>query len=223
MSAIGTGRRTTNYTRERTLRAACWFNDHDAPAPNCSCGLYAVANVVDALYRLCAMTSNIRRLVRGGCWPYRPSMGMVPVLAHVTLHQVMDHDDIATAPILWHDEADSLATNFPVLRAGSAEIQRMFVTAEPRGTATSAEAKRGALEDAVVLAERLTEQFGVPAVAGFPEYTAQDWDARPEWMRAEPWRSEYRVGGVLWRFARASAVRSTNSRHQHRLQAVAAG
>ncbi|WP_156747833.1 hypothetical protein [Mycobacterium sp. 1465703.0] len=70
MSADRSGRRTTNHTRERTLRAACWFHDHDAPAPDCTCGLYAVANVVDALYRLRAMTINIRNLTResgSGC------------------------------------------------------------------------------------------------------------------------------------------------------------
>lgn len=197
MSAIGTGRRTTNYTRKRTMSAACWFHSHDAPAPDCTCGLYAVANVIDALYRLRAMTYNIRRLVRGGCWPHRPNMGMWPVLTHVTLHGVTDHDDMATAPILWHPEADSLGTNFPVLRAASAEIQRMFVTAEPMGTAQDAETKRRAASNAALFVERLAEQFGVPAVAGFPKYTAEDWDTRPAWMRDEPWRTEYRVDAVM--------------------------
>ncbi|OBJ10888.1 hypothetical protein A5625_10490 [Mycobacterium sp. 1465703.0] len=34
-------------------------------------------------------------------------MGMAPVLTQVTLHRVVDHDDIATAPILWHPDPDS--------------------------------------------------------------------------------------------------------------------
>lgn len=197
VSAISGGRRTTNYTSEPILRAACWFHDHNAPAPDCSCGIYAVANVVDALYRLRAMTINIRNLAKGGCWPYRPSMSMAPVLTEVTLRRVVDHDDMATAPILWHPDADSLSTNFPVLRAASAEIQRMFVTTEPRGTATSTEAKHEAVKNALALADRLAEQFGVPAVAGFPEYTAHDWDTRPAWMRNEPWCTEYRVNRLL--------------------------
>lgn len=213
MSAIGSGRRTTNYTREPILRAACWFHGHDAPAPDCTCGLYAVANVVDALYRLRALTSNIRRLVRGGCWPYRPHRGMAPVLTRVTLHRVTDHDDFATAPILWHPEADSLDTNFPVLRAASAEIQHMFVTAEPMGTAQDDETKRRAVSKAVELADRLAEQSGVPVVAGFPQYTAQDWDTRPAWMRDEPWRGEYRVSSVMRGFARDSYEGGLSTHH----------
>lgn len=53
---------------------------------------------------------------------------------------------------------------------------------------------------AAELAGRLAEQFSVPAVSGFPEYTARDWDARPAWMRHEPWRGEYRVNRVMHGF-----------------------
>jgi hypothetical protein len=157
------------------MNAECWFSsNHKPPEPYCYCGLCAVANIIDAIYRWRAMTSNIQRQVKGGCFPYRPSLDMSPVLTEVTLRRVVDHDDIYTAPIVWHEgisDDEVLRANIPVLRAASIEIERVFVPSEPMRIPhdpepPSAETQREAAEKAAQLVDRLAANFGVEAVTG---------------------------------------------------------
>jgi hypothetical protein len=144
------------------MRAACAVHDHDPPAAGCPCGVYAVANVVDGLYRLRAMTANIRENDWYNCWwPLWPDRGMAPILAQVTLHRAVDHDDRGTWSILSRVKRQ-ISVSTPVLRGASAEIRRVFVTPELIGT-----------EAAVKLANRLSVTFDVEVVAGFPKYTAR--------------------------------------------------
>lgn len=210
-------RSSTCFTRDRIMRGVCPLQDHAAPAPGCACGVYAVANVVDGLYRLRAMTMNIRNRAAGSQFPCFPDSGMVPILSRVELHRAAGHDDKGMAPILTQFDANgherylplgiwsrvkqvddlgrktyvSLGTSIPVIRAASAEIRRVFVTAELIGA-----------EAAIELANRLAASLDVEAVAGFPEFTARDWDTRPDWMSTEPWRSLYAVDAVMSCFTR---------------------
>jgi hypothetical protein len=43
-------------TRSRVMHAVCAFVAHDPPAARCSCGVYALENVINGLYHLRAMT-----------------------------------------------------------------------------------------------------------------------------------------------------------------------
>jgi hypothetical protein len=96
--------------------------------------------------------------------------------AYVELKRVVDADDRGKAPPLADRRQWDLDTHVPVLRSGSAEVTRMFVTDE-------LDRYRRTTGSAVELAERLAASFGVEAFAGFPEYTSAEWDSRPEWMR----------------------------------------
>jgi hypothetical protein len=62
------------------------------------------------------------------------------------------------------------------------EITRFFVPDELIGAAAAGD-----------LAQRLEARYGVEAVTGYPDYTTDDWDSRPKWMRTEPWRSMYSI------------------------------
>jgi hypothetical protein len=193
----------TCRTTDRIFRAACSLHDHDPPAPGCRCGVYAVANVVDGLYRLRAMSRNIVADDWYNCWfPLWPDRGMAPILAQVTLHRAVDHDDKGTWSIL-SKVKQQIGASTPVIRAASAEIERVFVTAGLIGR-----------EAAVELANRLAASLGVEAVAGFPEYSTDDWDTRPDWMRSEPWRSRYFVDAMLPGFTRDGyRPEQANERH----------
>ena len=116
---------------------------------------------------------------------------MAPVLSRVTLRRAVDHDDKGVAAILWHRGCEPIATSTPVIRASSLEITRLFVTDELIGTV--------AADD---LADRLATRYDVEAVAGFPEYAADDWDTRPDWMHTEPWRTLCAVDAVMSGFTR---------------------
>jgi hypothetical protein len=54
---------------------------------------------------------------------------MAPVLAQVTLHRAVDHDDQGTWSIL-AEVKQQIGASTPVIRAASAEITRLFVTVE---------------------------------------------------------------------------------------------
>ncbi|SON63381.1 putative low molecular weight protein-tyrosine-phosphatase [Mycobacterium simulans] len=176
-------------TNNRIIRATCSIDpDHEPPAFGCTCGIYGVGNGVDALYRVRAMTANIRREDTYNSWfPYHPNRGMAPVLTHVMLQGAVAHDDVGTWCPLSHVR-QQIATSTPVIRAASAEIIRIFVTRELIGA-----------EAAVEVAERLATTFGVEAVAGLPTFTRHDWDTRPQWMRTEPWRTKYHVDALIGR------------------------
>jgi hypothetical protein len=108
--------------------------------------------------------------------------GIAPVLTQVTLHRAVDHDDIGTWSIL-AGVKQRIGTNTRVLRAGAAEVTRMFVPGGSIGAQACATVGGG---------------FGVETVGGgYPEYTHADWDWRPEWMRTEPWRTRYAVDELL--------------------------
>lgn len=182
---------TTWRTTDRVLRAECPVSHyHTPPVPGCACGIYAVPNVVDAIYRVRAMAINIRD-ADPGWYPFAPDLGMVPVLARVKLLSAIDDDDVGTWAVLsalkQHIDAPT-----PVIRAASAEITRIFV---PGALIGAAAADR--------LAQRLAAGFGVETVGGeYPEYSAAEWDSRPEWMRDEPWRTRYFVDAVMTGFTR---------------------
>lgn len=174
--------RTTN----KLMHATCSLRAHQPPAPGCACGIYAVTNVVDAIYRQRAMAANIRRADTYNCWfPLNPDRGMVPVLAQVRLRQAVEHDDKGTWSIL-SQVKQQIKVSTPVVRAASAEITRMYITDELIGP-----------EAADGLAQRLAASFGVGAQVGPPHCTANDWDSRPEWMRTEPWRTQNAVDSTL--------------------------
>lgn len=190
-------RSSTCRTRDRIIRAVCPVHDHDPPAAGCACGIYAVENTLDAVYRLRAMTSNIRGGDSYNCWwPLNPDRRMAPVLAQVKLRRAVEHDDQGTWSVLAHVK-QQIGAHTPVLRAASAEITRVFVSDELIGA-----------QAAVTLADRLAASYGVEAVAGFPEYTADEWDLRPAWMYEKPWCTLYSVDSVLSGFTRDGYQRS---------------
>lgn len=173
-------------TQSRVLRAVCTVHGHEPPAPGCACGIYAVGNVVDALYRLRAMAANIRRPDARHSWfPYRPDSGMVPVLARVRLQRAVEHDDNGTWAVL-AEARRVICTPTPVLRAASAEITRLFVPGDLLDDRSGAE-----------LAARLAHAFGVEAATGLPVYSREEALATPEWMRAEPWFTSYAVDAMM--------------------------
>jgi hypothetical protein len=124
----------TCRTTDRIFRAACSLANHDPPAAGCKCGVYAVADVLEGLYRLRAMTANIREDDwYNSWWPLWPDSGMAPLLAQVTLHRAVEHDDRGTWSILSKVKRQ-ISVSTPVLRAESAEITKVFVTPELIGT-----------------------------------------------------------------------------------------
>lgn len=191
-------------TRDRITYATC-IHGHEPPAVGCECGIYAVGNVVDAIYRFRIMTHNIRtRTV--GWFPSCPDDGMVAVLAAVTMHRVASETSpaIPTLQIVVNDDGShSLNVShqraarpedddaIPELRAASAEITRLFI--EPEAIDTDA---------APQLAARLAQSYGCEASVGFPEYTAQDWDTRPRWMFTQPMAALCEVDAMLTGFNR---------------------
>ncbi|MGH3725007.1 MAG: hypothetical protein ACRDUS_12910 [Mycobacterium sp.] len=188
-------------TNTRTMRAVCSllsaredpvtgqriWGRHNPPSPGCRCGIYAVTNVVDAIYRLRAMVANIRRGDIYNCWfPLNPDRGMVPVLARVRLRQVVEHNDIGTWSIL-SQVRRQIKTSTPVVRAASAEITRIYITDELAGA-----------KAADSIAQRLAMSFGVETFGGdYPTFSSADWDSRPEWMCTEPWSTLYAVDSIL--------------------------
>ncbi|MGE2690091.1 hypothetical protein [Mycolicibacterium pulveris] len=221
------GRRpAVRRTSDRIMHARCPHYDHVPPAPGCICGVYACANAVDALYRLRAMAFGMRhaesaQLSRGPVgeavrWAVKGPAGMaVLLLTEVTCHRPVYHDDRGETPVLTglEQHPDGVAQlgyevrcevdaasrtvyslneiNIPVIRAASVEITRIFVPDELIGAAA-----------ARTLAQRLSAGYGVEAVVGYPDYTPDEWDSRPEWMRTEPWRSMYCVDERLQGFTR---------------------
>lgn len=183
----------TCRTTDRVLRAECPVSrDHKPPVPGCACGVYAVPNVVDAIYRVRATAINIRDADPANCWyPFAPDRGMTPVLTRVKLRRAIDDDDVGTWAVL-SALKQQIAAPTPVIRAASAEVTRIFV---PSALIGSAAADR--------IAQRLAAGFGVETVGGrYPEYSVAEWDSRPEWMRDEPWRTRYFVDTVLTGFTR---------------------
>lgn len=173
-------------TTDKLMHATCSLRAHQPPAPGCACGIYAVTNVVDAIYRLRAMAANIRRADTYNCWfPLNPDRGMMPVLTQVRLRQVVEHDDKGTWSIL-SQVKQQIKVSTPVIRAASAEITRMYITDELTGA-----------EAADNLAQRLAVNFDVKTDRCLPPCTAQDWDSRPHWMRTEPWRTQNAVDSTL--------------------------
>jgi protein-tyrosine-phosphatase len=170
------GIRPTNCrTTDLVLRARCSLQDHEPPAPSCTCGIWAVDNIVDALWRVRKLTRGIRRQDLD-VLPMRPDPGIAPILTQVALHRAIESLDLGAG----------VDGGVPVLRAASAEVERIFVTDELIGTRRATE-----------LANRLAASYGVEAIVGLPKFTQDDWDARPEWMRTEPWRSMYRVDSLV--------------------------
>lgn len=182
-------------TRDRTIHATCSIDsDHNPPDFRCLCGIYATASVVHALYLVRAMAWNIDRGDPFYSWfPYRPDRGMAPVLTKVVLQRAVDHDDID----MWSTLScvrEKIGVRTPVLRAASVEITHAFVPY------TSWIDRQTTAQ----IADRLSAGFGIKTFAAgmLPKYTPADWDARPEWMRTEPWRTKYRVDSMLKGFTR---------------------
>jgi hypothetical protein len=170
------GIRPTNCrTDNLVLRARCSLQDHEPPVAHCSCGIWAVSDVVDALWRVRKLTRGIRRQDLD-VLPMRPDPGIAPILTQVRLHRAMECLDLGAG----------VAGGTPVLRAASAEVTRIFVTDELIG-----------IQKARELANRLAASYDVEAIVGLPKFTQHDWDARPEWMRTEPWRTMYRVDALV--------------------------
>jgi hypothetical protein len=144
----------------------------------------------------------VRRAAEG------PTGKVALVLTEVVCHQAVSHNDNrGETPILTSSgqfsmlgretrlEVDPdtgrncysvIEIDIPVIRAAAVEIVRFFVPDEQIGAAAARD-----------LAQRLAVRYGVEAVTGYPEYTPEEWDLRPEWMRTEPWQSMYSVDGVL--------------------------
>lgn len=144
--------RRFRHPASKNLRMRCGAHgDHSPPEPDCTCGIYAVESVIDALYRLLYRTTELhrRRLLD---WPDRA----VPVLARMTMHRVRRGSD---------DEVF-----LPEIRAGTAEIERLYL---PDDLIT--------FEQAARLAERLSGALGVPVEVDYPCYTLDDWQNRPLW------------------------------------------
>ncbi|MDV7310475.1 hypothetical protein, partial [Mycolicibacterium fortuitum] len=141
-----TFRHRTSGTKR--IRATCHKAGHQPPAERCKCGVYAVPNVVDGIARHRSMTA--------GVWTPRWA-GAVPVLAHVTLTNAQHLDE-------------GYGTT-PVIRAATATINAMWITAELQ---TADQAQR--------LARQLQAGFNVPVAVGFPTYGQADWDQRPAWL-----------------------------------------
>ncbi|MEZ0352381.1 hypothetical protein [Mycobacterium sp. pR1184] len=142
----------------------CMHAGHQPPEPDCACGIYAIANVIDALYRLRVITANIATGTTSLFRPTRVAAGTIPVLARVHLTRVR-----------WTDRAvawSELRCTSPEMRAATARIERLYVADELI-----------AYDHARRLADRLSATLGVPAVVGYPTYTLDDWEQRPDWYR----------------------------------------
>ena len=173
--------------QSRDMDAECSVHGHAPPPAGCACGIYGVTNVLDAVYRYRAMAANIQRGDGYNCWfPYGPARGMVPVLARCTFRRAVAHDDVATWAVL-SDVRGQIDVATPVLRAGSARIERVFVTDGLAGDGAAARE----------LADRLGAALDVDGIAGLPRCTGLDWEQRPEWMRLQPWNTRYQVDRLL--------------------------
>ncbi|OJZ75697.1 hypothetical protein BRW65_03945 [Mycobacterium paraffinicum] len=147
------------------VRAECSVHvDHQPPEHDCACGVYAVENVIDALYRLCVITANIATGTTSLFRPTRVAPDTIPVLAHVHLTRVR----WINRAVPWSD----LKCTSPEMRAGVARIEQLYLAAQ------LVDHKR-----AERLAERLRATLGVPAVVGYPGYTLDDWQSLPDWYR----------------------------------------
>lgn len=106
-----------------TVHAEC--SDHAAHQPaeiDCACGVYAVENVIDVLYRLRVITANIATGTTSLFRPTRVAAGTIPVLARVQLTRVR-----------WIDRAVSwseLRCTSPEMRAATARIERLYIPGE---------------------------------------------------------------------------------------------
>jgi hypothetical protein len=157
--------RRARCTRDRVTTATCVLNrSHIPPVTGCGCGMYAVPNTLVGVYLLRLMTHNIGRRVRNNSYPRNADPGMVPVLAQVELRQALAEVEVDT----------------PVLRGAACEVTRVFVTAELIS-----------VEAAVDVADRLAASLGVEAAVGYPSYSSDDWDLKPEWMTPGHRRSRY--------------------------------
>lgn len=147
------------------VRAECSVHaDHQPPEPDCACGIYAVDNVIDALYRLRVITANIATGTTSLFRPTRVAAGTIPVLARVHLTRVR-----------WIDRAvpwSELRCTSPEMRAATVRIECLYLADEL--------IDRDAAE---ALADRLSGTVGVRALVGYPTYTLDDWEQRPDWYR----------------------------------------
>lgn len=153
----------TQPVTDRTVHAQCIERaDHQPPEPGCACGIFAVENVIDALFRLHVITRNIAAGTTSAWRPTRLRPGTIPVLARVHLHRVR-----------WdHDASDVHKCITPEMRAASARIERLYLTDRLVGRDT---ARR--------IADQLAAALSVTAVVGYPGYTLDDWQQRPAWYR----------------------------------------
>lgn len=138
--------------------------DHQPPEPDCACGIYAVENVIDALYRLRVITANIATGTTSLFRPTHVAPGTIPVLAHVHLNRVR----WINRGVSWSD----LECTSPEMRAATASIEYLYVADE---LIDSDHARR--------LARQLNTTLGVAAVVGYPTYTLDDWYQLPDWYR----------------------------------------
>lgn len=137
--------------------------DHEPPEPDCACGIYAVENVIDALYRLRVITANIATGTTSLFRPTRAAAGTIPVLARVQL----THVRWINRAVSWSD-----LKCIPEMRAAAARIECLYVADE---LIDHGHARR--------LGDQLSAALGVAAVVGYPEYTLDDWHHLPDWYR----------------------------------------
>lgn len=153
----------TRPVTNRTIHAQCIEQaGHEPPEPDCACGIFAVENVIDALFRLHVITYNIATGTTSAWRPTRLEPGTVPVLARVRLHRVR-----------WdHDASEVHKCITPELRAATARIEQLYLTDQLLGG-----------DAAHRIANQLSTGLGVAAAVGYPSYTLDDWQQRPAWYR----------------------------------------
>ncbi|WP_368834156.1 hypothetical protein [Mycobacterium intracellulare] len=185
----------------RTVRAECSVHaDHQPPEITCACGIYAVENVIDALYRLRVITANIATgttsLFRST--PVAPDT--IPVLARVHLARVR----WINRAVRWSDRK----CTSPEMRAAAARIECAYVADE---LVDHDRARR--------LADQLSTALGITAVVGYPEYTLDDWHRLPDWYHRGGPGMAYSTANTSPSSAATGRTRSSRSARPSRSQA----
>ena len=159
---------------------------HEPPVIDCTCGLYCLENLVDALYRLRVTQYNLRtRTTSAVCFEApagdffggRNLAGGVPVLSRVAIFRARVLDRLP----------DGRLYVAPELRAAEVCIEQLFVAgagdACPHFLAGCPWPCRYC-PDAERIAESLSAVLGLRTVIGLPRYSHHDWATRSDWCKA---------------------------------------
>jgi hypothetical protein len=170
---------TDHPLTHHTVLAWCPNPCHDPPEIGCGCGLYAVENVVDALYRLRVTQFNLRTGTTAGAFhPFRPRT--IPVLTKGLSYKVRVTNS-------WTQTPGARRINVPELRAAMYRIERVYIASDacPHWLAGCRFTCRRC-PDAARIADALGDALGVHALPNLPTYTDHDWQSRPDWYRCDP-------------------------------------